>query len=735
MDEVSDPRSHNAHEHGHGGHAHAVVDHLASDDIHMPLVRVALDPDLMNTLHVHEDDLVLVTTDRGRTLIGRVAALDQALRGRGVICLDRFGRQSLKAHLNEEVRIESAANEEIDQVVLRPGTDVSLAHDLTAHFRSLLIECRTPVATGAVLYMRFPGSQAGTTYEVAPLKGPAGYVGPNTRILIDQFNSHVPEGVFDVTFEDVGGLSAQVRMVRELVQLPLRYPEVYRHLGITPPRGVILYGPPGSGKTHLARAVSNEVDARFYYLNGPDVIGTYTGETEANLRRIFSEASHHAPSIIFIDELDAIAPKRGETGSHSDTRAVTQLLSLMDGLKRVDSVVVLATTNRVDSVDTAFRRPGRFDRELFIGAPDAAGRREILTIHTREMPLSDVALTHLEEVARRTHGFLGADLMELCREAGLGAMRRHMVSLSDHRSAFQISASELRVTEKDFDAALGRIKPSSLRDSFMAASDVSWSQIGGLSAQKKRLQDAMSLALRQPEFLHAAGLSTQAGVLLHGPSGVGKTMIVKALANESGVNFISVNGPEIFTKWLGESEEAIREVFRLARQVAPAIIFFDQLEAIAPVRGSHEGSMTTERVVSQLLAQLDALESGSQILIVGATNRVELIDPSVVRTGRFGQKVFVPMPDEAARREILAVSLHLPGLGPHPDVDSIFSDLAEFIRNFSGAEIRDLCDRAKLVACERRGFAELAHPDVSDFRAVFTSYNEEANKVTREEQQ
>ena len=711
---------HADHIHGHGGHVHAVVDHLASDEIHKPTLRVALDPVLMHNLHLHVDDLVLVTTDRGRSLLGRVQAPDATLKDTRIIRLDRFARQSLKAHLNEDVRLEKAEPRELDRIVLRPGVDVSLAHDLAPHVRSILQECRTPITTGAVLYIRFPHSQAGTTYEVAPLKGPAGVVGPNTQIVIDQFDSHVPEGIFDVTFEDIGGLDAQVRMVRELVQLPLRYPDVYRHLGIAPPRGVILYGPPGSGKTHLARAVSNEIDARFYYLNGPDVIGTYTGETEANLRRIFSEASHHAPSIIFIDELDAIAPKRGETGAHSDTRAVTQLLSLMDGLKRVDSVMVLATTNRIDAVDTAFRRPGRFDRELFIGAPDAAGRRDILTIHTREMPLSDAALRHLPEIARRTHGFLGADLMELCREAGLQAMRRHMVSLSDRSSAFQISVGDLRVTDHDFDAALGRVKPSSLRDSFMAASDVSWAQIGGLEAQKKQLRSAMDLMLKRPEFLHAAGLGARSGLFLHGPSGTGKTLLVKALANESGVNFINVNGPEIFTKWLGESEEAIREIFRLARQVAPAIVFFDQLDSIAPIRGAHEGSMTTERVVSQLIAQLDDLEPGIQILIIGATNRPELIDPSIIRTGRFGQKIYVPMPDDAARREILSTCLTLPGLGPHPQAAQIYADIADRISNFSGASIKDLCDRAKLAACERKNFAELAHVIKEDFDQAFT---------------
>jgi transitional endoplasmic reticulum ATPase len=711
-------QGHHNHSYTGASHVHATVDHLASDEIHKPFVHAALDPALMERLGARAGDLLLLTTDRGRTLLARAIAPPDAARGSGTVKLDRFGRQSIKAHLNEELKIEVSAQRDVKKLVLRPGVDVSLGHDLTSHIRGVLLECRTPVGPGSVLYIRFPNSTAGTTYEVGPSLEPPGVVGDTTDILIDQFDSHIPEGAFDVTFEDIGGLSAQIRAIRELVQLPLRHPEVYRHLGITPPRGVILYGPPGSGKTHLARAVSNEVDARLYYLNGPDIIGTYTGETEANLRRMFSEASHHAPSIVFIDELDAIAPKRGETGAHADTRAVTQLLSLMDGLKRVDSVVVLATTNRVDAVDPAFRRPGRFDRELFIGPPNAAGRREILSIHTREMPLSDAALPHLDVIARKAHGFLGADLMELCREAGLSAMRRNMVSLADHRSAFQISAKELRVTEADFDSALTRVRPSALRDSFLATADVNWAQIGGLDAQKKRLQRVMELMLRRPDFLDAAGLSLNAGVLLHGPSGVGKSMLVKALANESGVNFILVNGPEVFTKWLGESEEAIREVFRLARQVAPAILFFDQLEAIAPRRGAHEGSMTTERVVSQLLAQLDSLEPTAQILIAGATNRLELVDPSVIRTGRFGHKLYVPMPDDAARKAILAAALAIPTLGANPHFEAIEKTVRHAIENCSGAEINDLCERAKLAACERDGFQRLVHPEPQDFLSV-----------------
>lgn len=669
-------------------------------------VVATIDAEILTAMGATENDLIEIRTQRGRKIWARVGAPRSTDAGTGLIRMDRFLRQACKVRLGEEVELLPVTDQAVavKTLYLNPAVDVSSAHHLIPHLRQTFSQSQTPVSLGSVLYATFHHSTAGTTYKVVELDPGPGIITAETEIVVEPPDVRQMEGAFEVTFEDVGGLEREIQTLRELVELPLHYPHVYRHLGIMSTRGIILYGPPGTGKTHIARALANEVGARFYYINGPEIVGVQYGESEANLRRIFNEAAHHSPSLVVIDELDALAPRRGESGAFADIRLVSQFLSLMDGLQKVDAVVVVGTTNRVDAIDPAFRRPGRFDREIFIAPPSPEARLQILQIHTREMPLTDGAIDFLPEVARATHGFVGADLMELCRESGLSALRHSSSGLRDHLSEFRFKPEQIWVDRSDFEVALQRVRPSAIREALVTVPDVTWADVGGLESVKTTLQHLIEGPLLHPESFRQMGLNRPSGILLYGPPGTGKTLLAKAVANESGVNFLAMDGPEVFSKWVGESEEAIRHIFRVARQLSPSIIFFDQLDAIAPARGDTGGTHTTERVVSQLLAEMDGLDPLSNVVVMGATNRMDLLDPSVLRPGRFSVHLHVPLPTFEARAEILSIQLRGIPLAGDTVAARLVSELAAETDGFSGAELQSLCDDAKLLALRRGAF-------------------------------
>ncbi len=533
----------------------------------------------------------------------------------------------------------------------------------------------------------------------------------------------------DVTYDDLGGMGETINALREMVELPLRYPELFTRLGVDPPRGVLLHGPPGTGKTRLARAVANESDAEFFLINGPEIMGSAYGESEKKLREIFEAATKAAPSILFIDEIDSIAPKRDQVHGEAEKRIVAQLLTLMDGLESRTNLVVIAATNRPDAIDEALRRPGRFDREIIIGVPDESGRREVLAIHTRGMPLGRTV--DLKELARTTYGFVGADLAALTREAAIEAVRRIMpkIDLGSGEIAPEI-LENLKVTREDFQEALKRVQPSAMREVMVQVPNVRWEDIGGLDDAQMRLKEGIELPLKNPAAFRRLGIRPAKGFLLYGPPGTGKTLLAQAVAREAQANFIAIKASDLLSKWYGESEQQIARMFHRARQVAPTILFLDEIDSLAPARtsGAGGGSQVTDRVVNTLLAEMDGLEEMQSVVVIGATNRPTFMDPALLRPGRFDELVYVTVPDTSGRRRIL--SIHTAKMPLASDVD--LDDIAARTDRFTGADLEDVVRRAGLFAL-REGDADVAEVKMSHFNDALKASRATVTEAMEEE--
>ncbi len=608
-----------------------------------------------------------------------------------IVRVDGGTRGNAHVGIDDRVRLRKVVAKDATSVVIAPTQAIKLVGGTRYLLRYL--EGR-PIKKGQ--HLRVETVDQPITFVVTSTH-PSGVVlvTRSTRIKLKERPVHDEAHTTQITYEDIGGLRREISLIREMIELPLRHPELFQKLGIAPPRGVLLYGPPGTGKTMIAKAVASETSSNFISISGPEIVSKYYGESERHLREIFEDAEKEAPSIIFIDEIDSIAPKRGEVAGETERRIVAQLLSLMDGLQSRGEVVVIAATNRPNDIDLALRRGGRFDREIDIGVPDRNGRFEILQVHTRGMPLDDeMQEKGLEELAELTHGFVGADTASLCKEAAMHALRRTMKELDLEEDIPSESLDQLIVTKTDFYEAMRTIEPSAMREVFVEVPKVRWSDIGGLEAQKQELIEIVEWPLRYPGIFEDIGTTPPTGVLLYGPTGTGKTMIAKAVATESSANFISIKGPELLSKYVGESEKAVREIFRKARQASPAIIFFDEVDSIVPARGSSADSFVTERVVSQILTELDGLEELRDVVVIAATNRIDLIDPALLRAGRIDRLVHIPMPDKGARLKIFEIQLD--GKPLSDDVSA--SWLTDATDGYSGADIHTVCREAAILA-------------------------------------
>lgn len=658
-------------------------------DVGRGLARI--DPQDMAHLGVEVGDIIQITGKR--STVAKVMPNYPEDRGKGVIRIDGLVRENALSGLGEKVTVEKISYKPCQKIILYPVTYLRAVPKDLRYLGSLLD------GLAAVEGDRVMANLIGTKRQDFKVNStsPEGAVVLHPKTVIEIESRGVEKKAVErarISYEDIGGLKKELRKIREMIELPLRYPEVFERLGIDAPKGVFLHGPPGCGKTLIARAVAHETEAFFIHLSGSDIMHKFYGESEAHLRKIFENAAANAPSIIFIDEIDAMAPKREEIGGEKqvERRVVAQLLSLMDGLESRGQVIVIGATNLPNAVDPALRRPGRFDREIEISIPDKNGRLEILTIHTRGMPLSDdVDLVKLSQI---THGFVGADLEALCREAAMTTLRKIFPTFDFHLEEMSYDIlSRLEVTMDDFIEALKDVEPSALREVFIEVPDVRWSDIGDLDEIKQVLTEAVEWPLKHSEIFKYAGTRPPKGVLLYGPPGTGKTLIAKALATESGVNFISVKGPEILSKWVGESERGVREIFHKAKQAAPCIVFLDEIDSLVPRRGTGE-SQVIERVISQFLTEMDGIEELKGVVVLAATNRKDLIDNALLRTGRFDLILEVPLPTESARLEIFKVH----SSGKPLDKNISMERLAGSTEGFSGSDISAVCREAALVA-------------------------------------
>jgi transitional endoplasmic reticulum ATPase len=664
-----------------------------------------IDREILPELGVSSGDVVAIAGEDGRA-VATVWPSDSTDAGKGIVRIDGGLRRSAGVGVDDAAAVEPTEATPASRVTVALPDSLRTRGDLTAYVRDELTD-QAVVAGQTVALPLGVGGLTGPGRRV-PLQvtdtepdGPV-VVGPDTAVEVADRVSATGDGGPEtdspapaptVTYEDIGGLDEELERVRETVELPMRHPELFQTLGVEPPTGVLLHGPPGTGKTLIARAVANELDAHFQTISGPEIMSKYYGESEERLREVFDEAAENAPAVVFVDELDAIAPKREDVTGDVERRVVAQLLSLMDGLEERGQVTVIGTTNRVDAVDPALRRPGRFDREIEIGVPDREGREEILRIHTRGMPLAEDV--DLAAYAEHTHGFVGADLENLAKEAAMGALRRVRPSLDlDAEDLDPGVLDEVAVTDEDFETALRGIEPSAMREVFVEVPDVTWDDVGGLEEAKRRLRESVQWPLEHGDAYERVALDAATGVLLHGPPGTGKTLLAKAVANEAEANFVPVNGPELFDKFVGESEKAVREVFETARANAPAVVFFDEIDAVAAERGAGVGESVGERVVSQLLTELDGLEDLGDVVVVATTNRPELIDDALLRPGRLDRHVPVGEPDAAARREILAVHTRDRPLAEDVDLDR----LAERTEGYVGADLAAVCREAATAA-------------------------------------